>query len=192
MLNQQADMTGRIAWYDASDDVFVSTPPTAIVQALQHQCARHFELISAEQYASWEDSVPRLQRALVARTNTGLHERRWHVVLEYPLARLGKRIDCVLVGPVILVIEFKRGSSNPVGAAIRQAEEYAFCLTHFHAASHGQSVRAVAVGDFGSIDVPDGCDGTRAAVLNWETLPASEPSPHFRSARREFFASRPV
>ncbi len=172
MLRQEADTTGPIAWYEAADDVFVLTPPSTIIQALQHRCARHFELMSAEQYASWEDSIPRLQRALAARTNTGLQRFAWHVILEYPLARLGKRIDCVLVGgPIILVIEFKRGPSSSVAAAIRQAEEYAFCLAHFHAASHGRSVRAAALGEFERIDVPDSCDGPRAAILNWEALP---------------------
>lgn len=173
MLGQEADTARPIAWYEAAEELFVSTAPSTIIQALQHRCARHFELMSAEQYASWEDSIPRLQRALAAGMNTGPQRFAWHVILEYPLARLGKRIDCVLIGgPVILVIEFKRGSSTSLAAAVRQAEEYAFCLAHFHAASHGRRVKAAAVGEFGSVTTPNDGEHTRAAVLNWEALPA--------------------
>jgi hypothetical protein len=63
------------------------------------------------------------------------------VLLEYPLLRLQRRLDAVLLcGQRIAVIEFKIGASAYASADVRQVEDYALDLRDFHQASHGFSI----------------------------------------------------
>ena len=95
----------------------------------------------ARQLVAWERSVSALQHALAVPEAAG-----WTVLLEYPLQRLGKRADVVLLsGLAILVLEFKTGSTGSRAAAARQAEDYALDLWDFHAGSRGHPVIPVVV-----------------------------------------------
>ena len=70
----------------------------------------------------------------------------WRLVLEYPMRRLGRRIDAVLVAPrAIVVLEFKAGAAQFLPADRRQVEGYALDLQDFHAASRGRVIVPVLV-----------------------------------------------
>jgi len=68
------------------------------------------------------------------------------VILEFPMRRLGRRIDVVLVTPrAVLVLEFKAGAASFTPADRRQVEGYALDLQDFHAASRGRVIVPVLV-----------------------------------------------
>ena len=61
----------------------------------------------------------------------------WGVLLEYPLYRLRRRIDLVLIArDLLIVVELKVGAKHAELADIHQVEEYALDLRDFHKASH--------------------------------------------------------
>lgn len=158
-----------MAWYSAGLERFIHDDPAAVVEQLQREHSRHFERLSAEQHLSWEESVRRLQETL--RAIDARLARPLHVILEYPLQRMARRIDCVLlVGGTVVAAEFKRGASASAAAAASQAEDYAFSLNHFHDASHGRIVLPVAVGDFTKRECRGQVAAGRAAVLRWDGL----------------------
>ncbi len=58
---------------------------------------------------------------------------QWHILFEYPLLRLGRRIDLVvLTDRAVFVIEFKVGETAFSAAACQQVEDYALDLFDFH------------------------------------------------------------
>jgi hypothetical protein len=106
----------------------VATPTQRVVAELARHQVRHFRTTEAEQSPAWEDSVAALQAALAA---LGPVATRWHVLFEYPMLRLGMRIDAVvLTDRAILVLEFKRAQADL--NALRQVEDYALNLRDFH------------------------------------------------------------
>jgi hypothetical protein len=93
---------------------------------------RHFRANEAQQLRAWEQSIALLRSALVAQPDiTG-----WHLILEYPMLRLGRRADAILLTHrAILVLEFKAGATSFDPTALRQAEDFALDLQDFHAGS---------------------------------------------------------
>lgn len=81
------------------------------------------------QIRAWQDQIAILVPALTPFPH-------WRVLLEYPLIRLGRRIDAViLTDSAILVIEFKTEATAFANADREQVEDYALDLFDFHAAS---------------------------------------------------------
>ncbi len=70
----------------------------------------------------------------------------WRVLFEYPLLRLGRRIDVVLLtGHAIIVLEFKVGARSISALDRRQTEDYALDLFDFHAESRAHPVVPILV-----------------------------------------------
>ncbi len=70
----------------------------------------------------------------------------WRVLFEYPLLRLGRRIDTVLLtGHAIIVLEFKIGATSITTLDRQQTEDYALDLFDFHAASRGHPIVPILV-----------------------------------------------
>ncbi|UHA74684.1 DUF2075 domain-containing protein [Paenibacillus sp. 481] len=60
-----------------------------------------------------------------------------HIIFEYTIPRIGKRIDCVLIySGVIYLLEFKVGEREYHKYAIDQVSDYALDLKNFHQESH--------------------------------------------------------
>lgn len=96
---------------------------------------------------SWEITLAALQR--VARCDAVAH---WTLLLEYPLLRLRKRADVVVLAPnAVFVLEFKTGLSDVARDAARQADDYAQDLHDFHAGCRGVPVVPIAVRPPGSV-----------------------------------------
>jgi hypothetical protein len=88
------------------------------------------------QTLSWDEVIALLQQELreVAAVVPGAGD--WGVLLEYPLYRLRKRIDAVIIaGSAAVVIEAKCGETTFEASDLRQAEEYALDLRDFHSQS---------------------------------------------------------
>ncbi len=126
------------AWWSGDLTTLLATPPEAIVQRLVVRLVETHHLNRAAQLAAWREQVPSLQA--LARGLPGA----WRVLLEYPLLRLGKRIDAVLLSDrAILVLEFK--TADQTRLAREQVEDYALDLFDFHAESRAHPVVPILV-----------------------------------------------
>jgi hypothetical protein len=121
---------------------FLAAAPDGLVHRLAHDDAQRFRRNEAQQLRAWRASIAMLRTAF-----TGWPEAAdWALLLEYPLRRLGRRIDAVLVTPRgIVVLEFKIGLAAPEPAALRQVEDYALDLQDFHALSRLHPIVPVLV-----------------------------------------------
>ena len=72
--------------------------------------------------------------------------RTWRILFEYPLLRLGKRIDAVLLTErAIFVLEFKVGAATFGKTDKEQTEDYALDLFDFHAGSRAHPIIPILV-----------------------------------------------
>jgi DUF2075 family protein len=103
----------------------------------------YYQLLGT-QSKSWEDSLPIIYNTLneIYHSDNGAGE--WGVLLEYPLYRLRKRIDLIIVSTNRLyIVELKVGATEVESADIRQVEDYALDLRDFHKASHSLSMSPI-------------------------------------------------
>jgi len=121
---------------------FLAGEDAALEERLAHQAVHQFRRTEAAQLRAWAVSLRCLRRALVGwEAASG-----WRLVLEFPMRRLGRRIDAVLVTPrAVLVLEFKADATAFAAADRRQVEDYALDLQDFHAGSRGQVIVPVLV-----------------------------------------------
>ncbi len=77
-------------------------------------------------------------RALINRSD--------RIYFEYSIPRMGKRIEVVLlIGPVILVLEFKVGESHFTSSALDQLTDYCLDLKNFHESSYDRVIAPVLI-----------------------------------------------
>lgn len=83
-----------------------------------------------EQICAWEEEIVCLQKTLLDCGAEG------QIIFEYNMARLGDRIDVVLLlSSVVFSLEFKTGEQKPNPVSRKQANRYASDLRNFHEAS---------------------------------------------------------
>lgn len=94
--------------------------------------------LTTAQCGAWSEQIEILKRALVGVDGT--------ICFEFPIPRMGKRIDNVLlIGNRIIVIEFKINATSYDRAAITQVEDYALDLRNFHEGSDGRIIIPILV-----------------------------------------------
>lgn len=121
---------------------FLAGDDAALVDRLAADAIRHFRSNEAAQLRAWEVSLRCLRAALAGWAEAA----GWRVVLEFPMRRLGRRIDAVLVSPrAILVLEFKADATTLTPADRRQVEDYALDLQDFHAGSRNRVIVPILV-----------------------------------------------
>jgi len=114
---------------------FVTADPDAILGELARNC--QFALMPAQRDA-WRMQIEFLRQEL--RGLVG-----W-IFLEFNIPRMGRRIDIVLiVGPVVIAVEFKVGESTLDRAAMEQVWDYALDLKNFHKASHQVAIVPILI-----------------------------------------------
>lgn len=125
----------RRAWYGASIAEFLQATPQEICGTLL--ASAEFSVLQTQRDA-WLTQVTVLSESLSGLSGS--------VLLEYSIPRMGRRIDAVLlIGPVVLAIEFKVGEARFVPAAIEQVWDYALDLKNFHEASHPAPIVPILV-----------------------------------------------
>ncbi|MGH7101279.1 MAG: DUF2075 domain-containing protein [Acetobacteraceae bacterium] len=130
------------AFYSAGVADFVAADPAAIIDRLVVEQVRHFRVTEAAAIGAWESTIALLRAALA----TAPVADGWRILLEFPLLRLGRRIDTVLIAPeMVLVLEFKIGASGFVAADLEQVEDYALDLRDFHSASRAVPIVPILV-----------------------------------------------
>ncbi len=131
------------AYWSSTAAALIEADPQAVAARLALAQAQAFRVSEATQLRAWAVTVALLQGAL-ARVGAGA--AGWRVLLEYPLLRLGRRADAVLVtGGAIVVLELKVGATQFGRADREQAEDFALDLQDFHAGSRGHPIVPVLV-----------------------------------------------
>jgi Uncharacterized conserved protein (DUF2075) len=127
------------AYYRSSLAEFIAEEPQAVLGQLQ---IKYAEDGFAQQYLSqtraWAELVPLLQAELRNLVQHTPGAASWTILLEFPLYRLQRRIDIVILTSSIVVIEAKVGEDRFLSNDERQVEEYCLDLRDFHEGSRGQ------------------------------------------------------
>jgi hypothetical protein len=138
------------AWWRGSFAAFLAADADAVVGTLAVRLVEAHPVTRAQQLQAWRAQVGILHAAL-----RGL-PGDWRVLFEYPLLRLGRRLDVVLVSDrAVFVIEFKIGFGAFDNAARRQVEDYALDLQDFHAASQDAVIVPILVASAGRPAAPE-------------------------------------
>ncbi len=138
------DKNTGLAWWSGSFSEFLDQDPHQIADRLSHRAIETHAVNRTQQLQAWDWQIRLLKTALRNLPTS------WRVVFEYPLIRLGRRLDCVLVTDrAIMVIEFKALNSGFSAAARAQAEDYAFDLRDFHAGSRDRIIIPIVVAETG-------------------------------------------
>lgn len=117
------------AWWSGSAKEFCTHEVSAIVGCLALRLVENHTVNREEQLRAWREQILILQPILTATPD-------WTVIFEYPMIRLGRRIDVVLLSDrAIFVLEFKVGAASFTNADRQQVEDYALDLYDFHADS---------------------------------------------------------
>jgi len=130
------------AYLRRTADEFISEQPNAVIGILQQAYASDgFVSQYTRQTQAWDQVVPELQRVFAQLLRSRPEAKDWTILLEYPLYRLRRRIDAViLAGSLIVVVECKVGADVFTTVDRRQVEEYALDLRDFHAESYQRSI----------------------------------------------------
>ncbi|MFD1765309.1 DNA/RNA helicase domain-containing protein [Sphingorhabdus buctiana] len=125
-------------YYVSKADEFTSALPETIVNQLATRLIEHFQGDHERQLYAWREQVRILQAKLQKHIKTDPNAADWGIIIEYPLLRLQRRLDViVLAGDIVTVIEFKVGDGGYNSIDKRQVEDYALGLRDFHESSHG-------------------------------------------------------
>jgi hypothetical protein len=119
---------------------FLTADAATVIGTLETRHAHDgFATQYTQQTKAWEQFIPLLRAELQSFLAECPDSIQWGVLLEYPLYRLRKRIDAViLAGSTIIVVETKIGVTGFQSADARQVEDYALDLRDFHAGSRGR------------------------------------------------------
>lgn len=128
------------AWWSGTGSELAEADPDQVVGTLSQRLLEAHSLNHATQLMAWHRQIALLRAAMADLPGN------WRVLLEYPLLRLGRRIDAVLIGEsCILVLEFKVGTNPFTAPDRRQAEDYALDLLDFHAESRAHPIVPILV-----------------------------------------------
>lgn len=134
------------AYYRASFEEFASASQSEVEAVLAEQNAKATFQLQPEALFAWKAQLPRFQEAVRWLLRETPDSKAWSMLLEYPIPRVGKRIDAVVLArDVVIVIEAKTGAT-PTSAA-RQADDYALNLACFHEGSSCRRIVPLVVAD---------------------------------------------
>ena len=133
--------------YRGSLGELLEDDPDAIIGRLHRSVAEDgFSRLWNAQTSAWREEVTCLQAAccqLIAATEKA---SAWTILLEYEIARRGRRIDAVLLTNwAIVVLEFKVGVRAADSSSRWQSYEYALDLRDFHQDSRHHPIVPIVV-----------------------------------------------
>jgi len=134
------------AYYRAPIGTFVNDTEGSIIGALAVANRKAQFPLSPEAVEAWELQLSPLVQGCRQLISELPETARFEILLEYPIPRVGKRIDAVLLmHNVIVAIETKTGLSATT--AERQVDDYAIQLACFHAPSAHQTIVPMVISD---------------------------------------------
>lgn len=123
------------AWYAASIRIFLEEAEEKILGSL---AANSDFSVEISQRNAWQAQISSLK--------SRLRGVEGHILFEFNIPRMGRRIDTVLiVGPVVFVLEFKVGAETIHRADLDQVWDYALDLKNFHKESHALTIVPVLI-----------------------------------------------
>ena len=132
------------AYYRASLQRFASESQSEIEAKLAEQNARAAFPLQPEALFAWKTQLEELRNAVQWLLREVPDSSAWSILLEYPIPRIGKRIDAVILArDVIIVIEAKTGTAPT--SAVKQVDDYALSLACFHEASFDRPIIPLVV-----------------------------------------------
>jgi hypothetical protein len=130
------------AWWSAPVSDFLARDPDGIVGVLSTRLAETHPLNRATQVQAWRRQILWLHTTLAAVPGS------CRLLLEYPLLRLQRRIDAVLLTErAVFVLEFKTGTTSLTNLDRQQVEDYALDLFDFHAESRAHPLVPILLAD---------------------------------------------
>jgi len=130
-----------------------------------------FRTNEAAQLRAWAWQLDLLRPALTQ------FPQNWRLLLEYPLIRLGRRLDAVLVTDrAVIVIEFKALGGSFTTEARIQAEDYAHDLRDFHAGCRDHVIVPILVAGTGKPTRPQWGFPWPGVSVVYDALPMELPS----------------
>src|SRR5438874_869679 len=127
------------AYYRASLQAFADASTSEVEGTLAERNARASFPLQPDALFAWKAQLPELQNAARWLLRKVTNSASWSILLEYPIPRVGKRIDAVLLArDVIIVVEIKTGAAPT--SAVRQVDDYALNLACFHEASASRPI----------------------------------------------------
>jgi hypothetical protein len=128
------------AWWSGTLSEFSTQGADSILQRLALKAIETHMLNHEQQVRAWRQQIE------ILRSATASMPRHWRLLFEYPLLRLGRRLDTILITEhAILVFEFKIGSAVFDASARKRVEDYALDLHDFHAGSSTATIIPVLV-----------------------------------------------
>jgi hypothetical protein len=104
-----------------------------------------FYELKTDAIASWREELPIFHKVIDQILVKAPISTQWHLLIEYPIPRIGKRIDAILIcGSIILVVEFKLSASS-AGSAKTQVLDYAYDLRDFHKESWSRKILPIVL-----------------------------------------------
>lgn len=124
-------------FYDDTIQVFLNRKDEEILGILSRD--NTFDL-SLEQRDAWLEEIVIMKDVLRELDKTG------HIIFEYTIPRLGKRIDVtLLINRIVFCLEFKVGETNFLANDKEQVWDYALDLKNFHEESANLSIVPVLI-----------------------------------------------
>lgn len=133
------------AYFRSSIKDYLNTSEDVILAKLQSAYANDgYHSQYTAQTIAWALTLPALRKEFDALLSNLPSAETWHILLEYPLYRLRRRIDAIVLTPkTVIVLELKTGASTFEAIDKRQAEEYAQDLRDFHFACKGVRLQPI-------------------------------------------------
>lgn len=130
-----------MGWYKDSVASFLADSSDRVLNQLAARCAGQFTGDQRAQMRAWDEQLCILRRSLQSIASEFEFCAQWGLIIEYPLLRLQKRLDVVLLaGDLISVVEFKVGAETFTTHDGAQTVDYCMDLKDFHAASHSATL----------------------------------------------------
>ena len=124
--------------FDSDLDSFLSKDKESIFGVL---CDRYHGDALTTSREAWMGEIEILQRELISFRGSDAH-----IVFEYDIPRLGKRIDVVLLlKGIVFCLEFKVGESKILESDVDQVLDYALDLNNFHKFSQGRVIAPILI-----------------------------------------------
>jgi hypothetical protein len=130
------------AYFRSTVEEFLATASDSVLARLTQGYVRDgFASMQAEAHTAFEVSISRIRESLLQAVAQCDSLKLAGILLEFPIYRLRKRIDLVLlVGDVVVPVEIKTRAEEVASADRAQAEEYGLDLRDFHEGSHERAI----------------------------------------------------
>src|SRR5574344_2036943 len=124
--------------YNSSFRTFLDTDPRSILGGLGINY--HGDILTSTNEA-WVGEIAVMQEVLQP-----WKDEPGHIIFEYDIPRLGKRIDVVLLlRGIIFCLEFKVGQKDALQADVEQVLDYALDLKNFHLLSQDRTIVPILI-----------------------------------------------